>query len=59
MVVITGSGRLADEIADAVRHPNRNARDRVEAVVRDGKLTLFDISDPPAILIHILEQRLL
>ena len=59
IVVIAGSGRLADEIADAVRHPNSNIRERVEAVVRDGRLTLFDISDPPASLIHILEQRLL
>ena len=59
VVVITGSGRLADEIADAVRHPSRNTRERVEAVARDGTLTLFDISDPPASLARILEQRLL
>ncbi len=59
VVVITGSGRLADEIAEAVCHPNRNLRERVQAVVKDGNFTLFDIADPPSKLSHILKQRLL
>jgi len=59
VVVITGSGRLADEIAEAVRYPNRSVRERVQAVARDGKLTLFDITNPPSELSHILKQRLI
>jgi len=58
IIVIAGSGRLADEIATAVRHPQAAARDRIAAVVQAGKLTLFDLSESLENLAKLLRQRL-
>ncbi len=58
IVVIVGSGRLADEIAEAVRHPNHETRERIKEVVRYGRLILFDLETPPEQLVQILEQHL-
>ena len=58
IIVLAGSGRLADEIAKAIRHPESNIRDRIAAVVRDGHLTIFDVESPPDELAQLLRQRL-
>jgi hypothetical protein len=58
IIVLAGSGRLADEIANAVRHPEGNVRDRIATIVRNGRLTVFDIASPPEELGRLLEQRL-
>jgi hypothetical protein len=58
IVVITGSGRLADEIAEAVFNPGPHIRPRVAAIARDGRLTLFNLIAPPNKLAEILKQRL-
>ena len=58
IVVIAGSGRLADEIAKAVRCPNRRTRDRIAAVAREGRVTLFDLSASPAELVALLKHKL-
>jgi hypothetical protein len=58
VIVLAGSGRLADEIAEAARRPAGNARDRIAAIVRKGRITVFDIASPPQELGRLLEQRL-
>jgi hypothetical protein len=58
IVVITGSGRLADEIAYAIVNLDQHVRPRIAAVVRDGKFTLFNLIAPPNKLAEILKQRL-
>jgi hypothetical protein len=58
VIVVDGSGRLADEVAAAVRHPERRTSNRISAIVRNGRLTLFDLNSPPQELAQILHQRL-
>ena len=58
IIVIAGSGRLADTIAEAIHHPERSAPERIKAIIRNGRLTLFDIMAPPEELAQILRQRL-
>jgi hypothetical protein len=59
IIVLAGSGRLADEIATAVRHPERSAREQIRAIAHEGQLTLFDLRDPIAALVKLLKQRLM
>jgi len=59
IVVLVGSGRLADEIAEAVRQPGRRMRDRIAAVAQEGRLTLFDLSASPTELVELLRHRLI
>jgi hypothetical protein len=58
IVVVAGSGRLADEIAEAMHQPERKARDRIAAVVREGHLTLFEISQTPTALADLVTQKI-
>jgi hypothetical protein len=58
IVVIVGSGRLADEIADTVLHDKPATRERVMEVIRKGKFIFFDLSAPPERLAEILKSRL-
>lgn len=45
LVVIEGSGRLADEIAEAVNHPEQEIRQEVANLTETGKITLFDLEN--------------
>lgn len=58
IVVIAGSGRLADEIAFAINHPESQAREKVAEVVKQNNLLLFDLSQPMSELAHLLRQLL-
>ena len=58
IVVLVGSGRLADEIAAAVRQPERRTQDRIATLVREGRITLFDIADGPEALAALIRRRL-
>jgi hypothetical protein len=58
IVVIVGSGRLADEIADAILNPGPHVSERIAAIVENGNLTLFNLAAPPDRLAAILQQRL-
>lgn len=58
VIVIAGSGRLADEVATAIRHPDRNTHRRIAAIARKGRFTLVDIKTNPEELAQLLEQRL-
>jgi hypothetical protein len=55
VVVLAGSGRVADEIAQKVHEPEHEARDRVKDVVERGRITVFDSTAPPAELGRLLE----
>jgi hypothetical protein len=58
VIVVAGSGRLADEIAGAIRDPEAPVRDRVAAVVRKGHFIVFDMSEPVQRLTTIVQQSL-
>lgn len=58
ILVLAGSGRLADEIATAMRVQHNETRERVSELVRTGHLTLFDLSEPLSALIEVLRQKL-
>lgn len=58
IIVLAGSGRLADEITEAIRYPDRQSRERVMAIVREGNITLVDVSESPSVLAEKLTKRL-
>jgi hypothetical protein len=58
IVVIAGSGRLADEIAFARNHPGSEVREQVAKVVQQNNLLLFDLSEPRSGLAKLLRQHL-
>ena len=58
IIVIAGSGRLADEIATAVGGDMEPPDDEIAAIVRDGNITLFDIADGPEALAALVRQKL-
>ncbi len=58
IVVIAGSGRLADEIAFARNHPEFEAREKVAEVAGQSNLLLFDLSQPMSELAKLLRQQL-
>lgn len=58
VVVLEGSGRLADDLAAGLRR-NPDPSDRlIYDIVRRGRLTLFSIASPPAELEALLVSRL-
>ena len=57
LVVVKGSGRLADEIAEALPHVDE-AREAVKAIIENGHLTFIDLSDSTSKIAEILNQRL-
>lgn len=58
IVVIEGSGRLADEIATAVRHSEHEVRESVSLILKNGQISLFDLSEPTVRLEKLLRQKL-
>ncbi len=58
IVAIAGSGRLADEIATAIRHPEQQKREQISSLLQDGELTVFDMSEPLLQLKNVLRQKL-
>lgn len=58
VVVLAGSGRVADEIAAAMRQPEGKARERIREVVERGRITLFDLTAPPTELGELVERML-
>jgi hypothetical protein len=58
IIVISGSGRLADEITEAMLYPKNKARKRIRHVVQNGRLILHPLENPPNKLMHLLKERL-
>jgi hypothetical protein len=59
IIVIEGTGRLADEIAIAVREKTEPPGERVAAIVTYDRLVLFDIEEGPVALATLIRQKLL
>lgn len=58
IIVIQGSGRLADEIAIAVREKTEPANEEIVAMVRYDRMTLFDIGKGPEALAAQIHHKL-
>jgi hypothetical protein len=58
VIVIAGSGRLADELAAVVCGEAEPADVGVAEIVREGRITLFDLSASPAELVELLKRKL-
>ena len=59
LVVIEGSGRLADEIAEAVNHPEQEIRQEVVNLMETGEITIFDLEDSFPHFKEILKKKFL
>ena len=58
IIVIQGSGRLADDIAFVVREKTEPANEEIAAIVRYDRITLFDIGKGPEALSALIHQKL-
>lgn len=58
IIVIAGSGRLADELTAIVRRQAEPADADVTKVVQDGRITLFEISQTPSELADLVAQKI-
>ncbi len=56
VIVVAGSGRLADEIARALRYPALPARQPVRRIAQSGLVSLCDVSEPPAVLVQLVDS---
>lgn len=58
LIAIAGTGRLADEIANCIRHPEQPARSEIFDLVICGEFILFDLDSSPEefrkIVLHLL-----
>lgn len=54
IVIFAGSGRLADEIARAIRHPEMPVRAEITELVQKGHFIIFDTSKSPRELQKLL-----
>jgi len=59
IIVIEGTGRLADEIATAVREKTEPASDQIAAIVRYDRIVVFNIKVGPDALARLIRQNLL
>lgn len=58
VVVLRGSGRLADEIADALLSRRRPIRERIQVLLESGRLTLLEASSQDtSALLAMLDSR--
>jgi hypothetical protein len=58
VIVIRGSGRLADVVAATIAGETGLFDSAVASIVREGRITLFDITDTPDALAALIRQRL-
>lgn len=59
IIVIEGTGRLADEIAIAVREKKDPPSDQIAPIVTYDRLVLFDVEEGPEALATLIRQKLL
>jgi hypothetical protein len=58
VMVLAGSGRLADEIAEACRRPQQPVRTSLDALLKGARLTLLDVSAARVAVRELLETKL-
>jgi hypothetical protein len=59
IIVIAGSGRLADVIAAAVVGKTEPPDEDIATIVQSGRVTLFDIADESEALAALIRRKLL
>lgn len=59
LIVIEGSGRLADEIAEAVNYPDQERRPEITELMEIGEITLFGLEDSFTQFEAILKKKFL
>ncbi len=59
LIVIAESGRLADEIATSLSHPEQEMRQEIASLIAMGELTVFNLSDPLSQLRELLIEKLI
>jgi hypothetical protein len=59
LLVIEGSGRLADEIAEAVNYPDQERRPEITELMETGEVTLFGLEDSFTEFEAILRKKFL
>ena len=58
IIVVRGSGRLADQIADLCLGRQAPADGEMAVIVREGRITIFDLAEGPTRLARLLQQKL-
>ena len=58
LIVIGGSGRLADEIAAAISNPEEGMREEVASLIKTGQVTVFNLAEPFSELEQLLREKL-
>jgi hypothetical protein len=58
IIVIADSGRLADELTAVMRRETEPADASMAEVLRDGRITLFEISQTPSALADLIAQKI-
>lgn len=59
IIVVEGTGRLADEIAIAIREKTDLPSEDIAAIVHYDRIVLFDIKEGPEALARLINQKLL
>lgn len=59
IIIIEGTGRLADEIAIAVREKKEQSSEEMAAIVTYDRLVLFDIAEDPGAFAGLIRRKLL
>lgn len=57
-IILAGSGRLADEVAESISHPQKGTRSTIAELLSKGKFTVFDLATPLTHLTQLLKQQL-
>ena len=58
VVVLAGSGRLADDVAAALGHSVNAKDDVMREIVRDGRITVVELDQSPSVLARLIRDRL-
>ncbi len=58
LIVIGGSGRLADEIAASISHPEKEMREEIASLINTGEVTVFNLSESFSQLEYLLREKL-
>lgn len=58
LIAIAGSGRLADEIATSISHPEQEMRQEIALLLKSGEITIFNLSDSLSQFEQLLREKL-
>ncbi len=59
IIVFAGTGRLADEVALAIRYPEKPRRPEIAELIPQGRFLVYNISSSTAELKKLLEEQLI